>query len=81
MITISPEVVPGEFLGALPDGPDESDIAPGSGRMKFPDFKQLLEIVAPLEIGTVNWQLVPVSLPQLSKQRSRRRNETPFSCF
>ena len=50
-------------------------------RMECPDFKPLLEIVAPLEIGTVIWQLVPGSLPQLSKQRSRRPDETPFFCF
>ena len=81
VITISPEEAPGEFLEALPDGPGESDIAPGSGRMEFPDFKPLLGIVAPLEIGTVIWQLVPGSLPQLSKQRSRRPDETPFFCF
>ena len=81
LITISPEEAPGEFLEALPDGPSESNIAPGSGRMEFPDFETLMEIVAPLEIGTVIWQLVPGSLPQLSKQLSRRPDETPFYCF
>ena len=74
--TSSPTSTPTPTLITI--SPEE---APGEFLEALPDFETLMEIVTPFEIGTVIWQLVPGSLPQLSKQRSRRPDETPFLCF